>query len=109
MLEQAQCGRVVDEGACGNHLPIAGVAAAVAPNERLDLRAQCDRVDGLDDVIVRADVQAVYNVKIVLAGTDNDERCLDSLPAERLHCSEAVHAGKVHFHQNQGEGMLHEQ
>ena len=56
---KAQGGGVVAEGPRGNDAALAAQTAPAAADQGLDLGPQGDRVEGLGQVVVRADAQAV--------------------------------------------------
>ena len=82
VLIEMQGAGVVGERAGRDQLAGAGQIIAAAADERLDLGAQRDGVEGLGDVIIGTDIEAVEGVDILLAAADDDDRGL--MPCLRM-------------------------
>lgn len=101
ILIKSQRACVVAEGSGGDDASGAGQPAPAAPDESLDLGPQGDGVEGLGQIVVRADIQAVEGVVVLLAPADDDDGQLHPPVPERLNHLEAVHPRHVHVQQHE--------
>ena len=71
-----------------------------AANQRLHLRAQDHWIEGLRHIIIRANIQAVKGIIILLAAADNDDGRFQALTPYGLNYLKTIHAMHIHVQQD---------
>ena len=88
-------------------LALRDVRPAPAPEVGPHAGAQLAHAEGLGDVVVRAGVQALHDLRLVAQGGDHDDRHVGQL-AQALAQLVAVHARHQHVHQHRVRAPLQE-
>ena len=94
---------VVEDDAAADEQAAFDLAAAelqIAPQLALDPREQLHGVEGLGDVVVRADVEAEHLVGVLALGRQQDDGHV-ALPPDRGERRNAVHLGHHHVQQHE--------